>query len=405
MKNQTPQFRAQFHALGCRLNQAEMHGLESMLEGDVAIVNSCAVTNEAVRQTRQLIRRLKRQAPQRPVYVTGCAAQLAPETFAAMPEVSGVVANKDKLAPQAWGALEAVRLKKDFEDTPRPRPRAYIKVQNGCDHACTFCIIPQARGASSSVPAGQVVQAVQAALDAGSREIVLTGVDLTSWGGDLPGRPALSWLLGCLFRHITQDFRLRLTSLDGVELDEAFFDLFAGEPRFAPHLHLSFQSGNDLILKRMRRRHQREAALALCRRLRACRPETTLGADFIAGFPTETERMFEDTLHFIQEAGLVLFYTFFLMRPVRERRRRGCLSFRPPFGKLGPASSERRVNGTWRPICRAASGGSSPGSSSSRLRKAEQRPMPEFAWRKNPPPGEEPLWRLSLRNTSDGSGT
>ena len=200
MKTQTPQFHAQFHALGCRLNQAEMHGLESMLEGDVAIVNSCAVTNEAVRQTRQLIRRLKREAPHRPVYVTGCAAQLAPEAFAAMPEVNGIVANQDKLAPQAWGGLEAVRLKKDAETAPQsqlqPRPRAYVKIQNGCDHACTFCIIPQARGVSSSVPAGQVVQAVEAALRAGSREISLTGVDLTSWGGDLPGRAVAQLAFG-----------------------------------------------------------------------------------------------------------------------------------------------------------------------------------------------------------------
>ena len=293
-------------SLGCRLNIAESETIRALIVGrDMVVVNSCAVTNEAVKQTRAAIRRARRDRPDAEIIVTGCAAAIDPAGFAAMPEVARVVANDAKLAPASCGL-----------STPLPatlftgHARAFVEVQNGCDHACTFCIIPQGRGASRSVPAGAVVDRIAALVDAGHREVVLTGVDVTSYGHDLPGAPGLGSLVERILRGVPGLDRLRLSSLDSVEIDDRLFDLVTGEARVMPHMHLSLQAGNDLILKRMKRRHSRRQAVSLVERLKAACPAIAIGADLIAGFPTEDEAMFADTLAIVADCGIVHAHIF-----------------------------------------------------------------------------------------------
>jgi len=329
---------------GCRLNAYESQVMRREAEAaelaDTIIVNTCAVTGEAVRQARQKIRRLRRERPNARIVVTGCAAQTEPETFAAMAEVDRVVGNADKLEAKSWGATRdyldrgmglsvrdeeklavndirsvsetALHLIDGFEG----RSRAFVQVQNGCDHRCTFCIIPFGRGASRSVPMGDVVAQVRRLTENGYREIVLTGVDITSYGQNLPGRPPLGRLVKAILKHVPELARLRLSSVDSIEADADLIDAFGHEPRLMPHLHLSLQSGDDLILKRMRRRHSRADAIALCAKLRALRPDIVFGADIIAGFPTETEAMFQRSLDLVEECGLVHLHVFpFSPRP------------------------------------------------------------------------------------------
>jgi threonylcarbamoyladenosine tRNA methylthiotransferase MtaB len=326
--------------LGCRLNAAESEAMRALAgaEDDLIIVNSCAVTNEAVRQTRQAIRKAKRARPEARVVVTGCAAQVEPETFAAMPEVARVVGNADKFdlssfqrrlepqgvkgaepglpgAPAFTGAtvsdIFAVR-----ESAPHlvagfsERSRAFVEVQNGCDHRCTFCIIPYGRGNSRSVPAGLVVERIRALAGEGFREVVLTGVDVTSYGPDLPGAPTLGMLIERILRHVPELPRLRLSSLDCIEIDERLEEIIAHEPRFMPHLHMSFQAGDDMVLKRMKRRHTRAQAVATVARLKAKRPDLAIGADLIAGFPTETDEMHENSVRLVEECDIVMGHIF-----------------------------------------------------------------------------------------------
>jgi threonylcarbamoyladenosine tRNA methylthiotransferase MtaB len=292
--------------LGCRLNIAESEGIRALLAGeqDVVVVNSCAVTAEAVRQTRQAIRKARRLHPGARLLVTGCAAEVEREQLAAMPEVDGLVANARKLDPRAWNVAPS----------PAPVPprhtRAFIAVQNGCDHSCTFCVIPQGRGASRSLPVAEVLREVERHLDQGAPEVVLTGVDVTSWGHDLPGRPSLGSLVSAILAAFPQLRRLRMSSLDGVEIDPELLDLLAGEPRVMPHLHLSLQHGHDLILKRMKRRHLRADAVRLVERLRERRPGIAIGADLIAGFPTEEETMHAANLSIVRELGIVHGHVF-----------------------------------------------------------------------------------------------
>ncbi|OYX63934.1 MAG: tRNA (N(6)-L-threonylcarbamoyladenosine(37)-C(2))-methylthiotransferase MtaB [Sphingomonadales bacterium 32-64-17] len=297
-------------SLGCRLNIAESERIRALVagEGNLVVVNSCAVTSEAVRQTRQAIRRARRANPDARLLVTGCAADIERQQLAAMPEVDGLIANADKLDARAWNVPEPGRT------PPLQRTRAFIAVQNGCDHSCTFCVIPQGRGASRSLSVAEVLMEVEAHLDQGAPEVVLTGVDLTSWGHDLPqnhqGSPALGTLVSALLDAFPQLPRLRLSSLDGIEIDAALFDLIAHEPRVMPHVHLSLQHGADLILKRMKRRHSRAQALDLVARLKAARPEIAVGADIIAGFPTETEAHHADNLSIIAELPVVHGHVF-----------------------------------------------------------------------------------------------
>ena len=303
--------------LGCRLNIAESEAMRALAHDfdDLVIVNSCAVTAEAVRHTRQAIRRAKRARPDARVVVTGCAAQIEPARFADMPEVSAVVGNAEKLSRDSFvpdgprarvSDIMAVRqiaphLAASFAD----HARAFVEVQNGCDHRCTFCVIPQGRGNSRSVPAGAVIERIRALADAGYREVVLTGVDLTSYGPDLPGAPTLGHLVERILTHVPALPRLRLSSLDSVEIDDRLFELLVGEPRLMPHLHLSLQSGDDMILKRMKRRHSRAQAVAIVQRLKAARAEIAIGADLIAGFPTESEAMFANSLSLIEACDIV----------------------------------------------------------------------------------------------------
>ena len=293
-------------SLGCRLNLSESESLRALLAGgeDLVVVNSCAVTAEAVRQTRQAIRRARHARPSARLLVTGCAAEVERETLAAMPEVDGLVANAAKLDPRAWNMPQAARV------APSRHTRAFIAVQNGCDHACTFCVIPQGRGASRSLTVPQVLETVAEHLDLGAREVVLTGVDLTSWGGDLPGEPRLGALVAAILDAFPALARLRLSSLDGVEIDPLLLDLIAQESRVMPHLHLSLQSGDDLILKRMKRRHSRADAIALVDGLRARRADLAVGADIIAGFPTESEAAHGANLSIIAELGVVHGHVF-----------------------------------------------------------------------------------------------
>jgi len=289
------------HSLGCRLNLSESEALRALLAGerDVVVVNSCAVTAEAVRQTRQTIRRARRARPEARLLVTGCAAEVERTQLAAMPEVDGLVPNARKLDPRAWNVAPR------HEPVPSGHTRAFVAVQNGCDHACTFCVIPQGRGPSRSLTIAQVLREVERHLEQGAPEIVLTGVDVTSWGHDLPGRPPLGRLVRAVLEAFPLLARLRMSSLDGVEIDAELFELLAGEPRVMPHLHLSLQHGHDLILKRMKRRHSRAEAIALVERLCARRPEIAVGADLIAGFPTEDETMHQANRSIIAELNIV----------------------------------------------------------------------------------------------------
>jgi threonylcarbamoyladenosine tRNA methylthiotransferase MtaB len=328
--------------LGCRLNAAESEAMRLLTGGedDLVIVNSCAVTNEAVRQTRQAIRRAKRARPGARVVVTGCAAQVEPEMFAAMPEVDRVVGNAEKFAassfqrrlePQgvkssaanpagapafAGATVNVSDIMQVRETAPHlaagfaDRSRAFVEVQNGCDHRCTFCIIPYGRGNSRSVPAGLVVERVRALADEGLAEVVLTGVDVTSYGPDLPGSPNLGLLIERILRHVPELPRLRLSSLDCIEIDDRLEEIIAAEPRFMPHLHMSFQAGDDLVLKRMKRRHSRAQAVATVARLKSRRPELAIGADLIAGFPTETDEMHSNSLRLVEECDIVMGHIF-----------------------------------------------------------------------------------------------
>ncbi len=312
---------------GCRLNAVESDGMRLMAAqaglSDAVIVNTCAVTAEAVRQARQAIRRARRERPDAAIIVTGCAAQIDPESFAAMPEVDRVLGNSAKTEPHAWiGLMQqseparvsdimAVRdMAPHLAGAFQPRLRAYVQVQNGCDHRCTFCVIPYGRGNARSAPAGAVVEEVRALALAGAPEVVLTGVDLTSWGADLPGQPKLGDLVARILRLVPELPRLRLSSIDAIELDEALLRLIGEEERLAPYLHLSLQHGDDLILKRMKRRHSRTEAIALCARLRSLRPDIALGADLIAGFPTEGEEHFAESLSLIEACGLAFVHVF-----------------------------------------------------------------------------------------------
>jgi threonylcarbamoyladenosine tRNA methylthiotransferase MtaB len=294
--------------LGCRLNLAESEAIRAMLAGSpqhTVVVNSCAVTAEAVRQSRRAVRRLRRAHPDAHLVVTGCAATIEPQAFAAMAEVDAVVANPAKLAPATWNA------------PPRPNgapsahhTRAFVPVQTGCDHACTFCIIPSGRGAGMSSPIADVCRLIAAHCAHGVNEVVLTGVDVTGWGADLPGRQRLGDLVAAILREFPALLRLRLSSLDGVEIDERLFDILTGEARVMPHVHLSLQSGDDMVLKRMKRRHSRADAITLVERLIARRPDIAIGADLIAGFPTETEAMHANNLSLIAAARIVHGHVF-----------------------------------------------------------------------------------------------
>jgi threonylcarbamoyladenosine tRNA methylthiotransferase MtaB len=306
---------------------------------DVVIVNTCAVTAEAERQARQAIRRLKRERPQVRIVVTGCAAQTSPDRFAAMAEVDRVIGNDAKMRPDAWVETRNVLTRNASARAPdfgvaqhekiavndimsvketaahliegiEGRARAYVQVQNGCDHRCTFCIIPYGRGNSRSVPMGEVVEEVRRLAGKGYREVVLTGVDLTSYGADLPGAPKLGTLVRQILKHVGGLERLRLSSLDCIEIDDALMAAFAEEARLMPHLHLSLQAGDDLILKRMKRRHARADAIALCAELRRRRPGIVFGADIIAGFPTETEEMFGRSLELVEDCRLTYLHVF-----------------------------------------------------------------------------------------------
>ncbi len=314
---------------GCRLNALESAAMRRLAgEADLAdavIVNTCAVTNEAVRHSRQSVRRARRENPNARVIVTGCAAQTAPETFAAMAEADAVIGNREKLDPAEWRALSAndtpavmrvndimaVRTASDhLVDSYGERARAFLQVQTGCDHRCTFCIIPYGRGNSRSTPVAVVVREARRLVDAGARELVITGVDITSYGGDLNEPASLGSLVNAVLDGVPDLYRLRLSSIDGAEIDDALFERICGDDRVAPHLHLSLQAGDNLILKRMKRRHSREQAIALCRDIRARRPDVAFGADVIAGFPTETEEMFQRSLDLVDEAGLQHVHVF-----------------------------------------------------------------------------------------------
>ncbi len=314
--------------LGCRLNTYESevmrgHAAAAGLDNTI-IVNTCAVTAEAVRQARQTIRKARRANPQARIVVTGCAAQIEPERFAAMPEVDHVIGNGEKVAGATWSALavgEVPRLAVNDIMSVREtaghlatgfgaRARAFVQIQNGCDHRCTFCIIPYGRGPSRSVPAGQVVSEIRGLVEAGHAEVVLTGVDLTSWGGDLPGAPKLGGLVRRILRLVPELKRLRISSIDSIEADDELITCIANEPRLMPHLHLSLQAGADMILKRMKRRHLRADAIRFCSDVRRLRPDIAISADLIAGFPTETEAMFTDTLNLVDECGLTDLHVF-----------------------------------------------------------------------------------------------
>ena len=293
-------------SLGCRMNIAESERMRAMLAGetDLVVINSCAVTGEALAQTRKAIRRARRDHPQARLVVTGCAAEIDRAVIGAMDEVDGLVANATKLDPRSWNvAGEAAPLAPS-------RTRAFVAVQNGCNHACTFCVIPQGRGASRSLSVAEVLRQVAQHCAEGAKEVVLTGVDLTSWGDDLPGAPRLGTLVQAILDDFQQLPRLRLSSVDGIEIDPLLFELLAHEPRVMPHVHLSLQHGADLILKRMKRRHLRRDAVDLVARLKALRPEVAVGADLIAGFPTEDEAHHADNLSIIDELDIVHAHIF-----------------------------------------------------------------------------------------------
>lgn len=319
---------------GCRLNMHESEVMREHIRAagleDVIVVNSCAVTAEAVRQTRQAIRKARRQRPDAKIVVTGCAAQTDADSFAAMAEVDHVIGNDEKLKAETFFGLTQA-------DAPRvlvndimsvretahhaitgfgARARAYVQIQNGCDHRCTFCIIPFGRGNSRSVPAGDVVRQIEQLVEGGYKEVVLTGVDITAYGRDLPGVMSFGRLIRSILKLVPDLERLRLSSIDSVEVDDDLLDVIANEPRLMPHLHLSLQSGDDMILKRMKRRHLRDNSIRFCEEVRALRPDIVYGADLIAGFPTESDEMFENTLRLIDECGLTYLHVFpFSPRP------------------------------------------------------------------------------------------
>ena len=315
---------------GCRLNTYESEAIrrEAAAAGidDAIVVNTCAVTAEAVRQAKQTIRRLKRERPHRRIVVTGCAAQTEARNFAAMAEVDRVVGNEEKLDARTWNsspgkiAVSDIMAVKTMHprtiDSIEGRSRAFVQVQNGCDHRCTFCIIPYGRGNSRSLSVEDVIAQVRRIAGNGYREIVLTGVDITSYGVDLPGRPRLGSLVKRILNNVPHLDRLRLSSIDSVEADWDLLDALGNDPRLMPHLHLSLQSGDDLILKRMKRRHARRDAISFCERVRRLRPDVVFGADIIVGFPTETEAMFARSLDLVDECGLTQLHVFpFSPRP------------------------------------------------------------------------------------------
>jgi threonylcarbamoyladenosine tRNA methylthiotransferase MtaB len=320
-----------FHTLGCRLNAYETEAMKALSDqagvDNAVVVNTCAVTAEAVRKARQEIRKLRRDNPEAKIIVTGCAAQTEPDTFKAMDEVDLVIGNTEKMQPETWagiagdfiGQTEKVMVDDIMSVTETAghlidgfgtRSRAYVQVQNGCDHRCTFCIIPYGRGNSRSVPAGVVVDQIKRLVDRGYNEVVLTGVDLTSWGADLPSTPRLGDLVMRILRLVPDLPRLRISSIDSIEADENLMQAIATEPRLMPHLHLSLQHGDDLILKRMARRHLRDDAIRFCEEARRLRPEMTFGADIIAGFPTETEAHFENSLKLVTDCDLTWLHVF-----------------------------------------------------------------------------------------------
>jgi len=314
--------------LGCRLNVYESevmrrHAADAGL-ADCVIVNTCAVTREAVSQAEQKIRRLRRDHPNARLIVTGCAAQIEPERFAGIDGVDHVIGNAEKLDPKTFRALSTETLERvavndimsvketalHMIDGFGSRAHAFVQIQNGCDHRCTFCIIPMGRGPSRSVAAGEVVAQIRNLVEKGYAEVVLTGVDITSYGADLPGAMSLGRLVKQVLAHVPELPRLRLSSIDQVETDDHLLDAIATEHRLMPHLHLSMQAGDDLILKRMKRRHRRDDAIGFCREIRRLRPDVAFGADLIAGFPTETEAMFENTLSLVEECGLTYLHVF-----------------------------------------------------------------------------------------------
>ena len=318
---------------GCRLNAYESEQIRARAAQDglqdAVVFNTCAVTGEAVRQARQAIRKARRERPGARIVVTGCAAQIDPQAFAGMGEVDLVLGNAEKLAPHAYlptapeeGVLRVNDIFAVRETSPHlvdgltDKARAYVEVQNGCDHRCTFCVIPYGRGNSRSAAAGQIVEQVRRLAQQGWREVVLTGVDITSWGADLPGQPTLGQLVARILRLVPELPRLRLSSIDAAEIDPDLMRCLAEEERLMPHLHLSLQAGDDMILKRMKRRHLRADALRLVADVRAVRPDVAFGCDLIAGFPTETEAMFDNTLSLVDEAGLSYLHVFpFSPRP------------------------------------------------------------------------------------------
>lgn len=317
-----------FSTLGCRLNACETEAMRELARregvGDLVVVNTCAVTAEAVRKARREIRRLRRAHPGACVAVTGCAAQIDPESFAAMDEVDAVLGNAEKMRPETWraladGAAGRVQVGDIMAETAvaadpaegfATRSRAFVQIQNGCDHRCTFCVIPYGRGNARSTPAGEVVDRVRRLAERGYGEVVLTGVDITAWGGDLPGGPRLGDLVLRILRLVPDLPRLRISSIDSIEADARLMQAIAEEPRLMPHLHLSLQHGDDLILKRMKRRHSRSDAVRFVEEVRRLRPETAFGADLIAGFPTESQAHFESTLSMIEECGLTWLHVF-----------------------------------------------------------------------------------------------
>ncbi|MBK8438978.1 MAG: tRNA (N(6)-L-threonylcarbamoyladenosine(37)-C(2))-methylthiotransferase MtaB [Rhodobacter sp.] len=344
-----------FSTLGCRLNAYETEAMKELAAaagiGGAVIVNTCAVTAEAVRKGKQEIRRLARENPGATMIVTGCAAQTEPETFAAMPEVARVIGNHEKMQAKTWADLAVPdligtteRVQVDDIMSVREtaghlidgfgRHRAYVQVQNGCDHRCTFCIIPFGRGNSRSVPAGVVVEQIKRLVEKDFAEVVLTGVDLTSWGADLPGGPRLGDLVMRILRLVPDLARLRISSIDSIEADENLMLAIASEPRLMPHLHLSLQAGDDMILKRMKRRHLRDDAIRFCEEARRLRPDIVFGADIIVGFPTETEEMFTNTLRLVDDCGLTFLHVF----PFSPRK--GTPAARMPLVR-GPEVKER----------------------------------------------------------------
>ena len=325
----TPKFMTQ----GCRLNAYETEAMKELANAaglkDVVVVNTCAVTAEAVRKSKQEIRKLRRDNPSSQMIVTGCAAQIEPKTFSEMSEVDLVVGNTEKMNYDTWseisnkpdfvGKTEKVMVDDIMSvkntaghliDGFGTRSRAYVQVQNGCDHRCTFCIIPYGRGNSRSVPAGVVVDQIKRLVDTGYNEVVLTGVDITSWGADLPMMPKLGDLVQRILKLVPDLPRLRISSIDSIEADPALIDAISSEMRLMPHLHLSLQAGDDMILKRMKRRHLRDDAINFCLEMRSVRPDIVYGADIIAGFPTETEEMFENSLKLIEDCGLTWLHVF-----------------------------------------------------------------------------------------------